>query len=106
KLSAFPTNPISIILVIAIYNFDNLFFFSSSRRHTRFSRDWSSDVCSSDLEEIRWTFLDDLLEGKEKITKSEVQQWIDLNQLDIQIGRASCRERVSIKVNALFIKMI
>src|SRR5690606_40500988 len=24
-------------------------FFSSSRRHTRFSRDWSSDVCSSDL---------------------------------------------------------
>src|SRR5690606_12058202 len=27
-----------------------LFFFSSRRRHTRFSRDWSSDVCSSDLE--------------------------------------------------------
>src|SRR5690606_39643829 len=26
-----------------------LFFFSSRRRHTRFSRDWSSDVCSSDL---------------------------------------------------------
>src|SRR5690606_40707929 len=24
-------------------------FFSSRRRHTRFSRDWSSDVCSSDL---------------------------------------------------------
>src|SRR5690606_40672588 len=28
-----------------------LFFFSSRRRHTRFSRDWSSDVCSSDLVE-------------------------------------------------------
>src|SRR5215510_12319290 len=26
-----------------------LFFFSSSRRHTRWPRDWSSDVCSSDL---------------------------------------------------------
>src|SRR5690606_40120655 len=26
-----------------------IFFFSSRRRHTRFSRDWSSDVCSSDL---------------------------------------------------------
>src|SRR5690606_41199634 len=26
-----------------------LFFFSSRRRHTSFSRDWSSDVCSSDL---------------------------------------------------------
>src|SRR5690606_41183086 len=28
------------------------FFFSSRRRHTRFSRDWSSDVCSSDLGDI------------------------------------------------------
>src|SRR5690606_40924522 len=27
------------------------FFFSSRRRHTRFSRDWSSDVCSSDLQQ-------------------------------------------------------
>src|SRR5690606_26344838 len=26
------------------------FFFSSRRRHTRFSRDWSSDVCSSDFD--------------------------------------------------------
>src|SRR5439155_17335426 len=25
------------------------FFFSSRRRHTRWPRDWSSDVCSSDL---------------------------------------------------------
>src|SRR2546422_7940541 len=28
------------------------FFFSSRRRHTRCSRDWSSDVCSSDLSTI------------------------------------------------------
>src|SRR5207302_6425634 len=28
------------------------FFFSSKRRHTRFSRDWSSDVCSSDLHRV------------------------------------------------------
>src|SRR3712207_8622980 len=27
-----------------------IFFFSSRRRHTRYWRDWSSDVCSSDLE--------------------------------------------------------
>ena len=27
------------------------FFFSSRRRHTRYWRDWSSDVCSSDLGE-------------------------------------------------------
>src|SRR5690606_40345439 len=31
------------------------FFFSSRRRHTRFSRDWSSDVCSSDLARINDT---------------------------------------------------
>src|SRR2546429_4513736 len=34
------------------------FFFSSRRRHTRCSRDWSSDVCSSDLvrgaEHVGW----------------------------------------------------
>src|SRR5690606_20564399 len=29
--------------------FFSSFFLSSRRRHTRFSRDWSSDVCSSDL---------------------------------------------------------
>src|SRR5206468_5330295 len=28
------------------------FFFSSRRRHTRSDRDWSSDVCSSDLGEL------------------------------------------------------
>src|SRR5687768_18259729 len=34
------------------------FFFSSRRRHTRCSRDWSSDVCSSDLlvaRDRRWS---------------------------------------------------
>src|SRR6266478_4120829 len=34
-----------------IYIFFIFFFFSSRRRHTRFDCDWSSDVCSSDLEE-------------------------------------------------------
>src|SRR5256886_6704588 len=29
-----------------------IFFFSSRRRHTRFDCDWSSDVCSSDLERV------------------------------------------------------
>src|SRR3712207_8198373 len=29
------------------------FFFSSRRRHTRYWRDWSSDVCSSDLYVIK-----------------------------------------------------
>src|SRR5204863_6906675 len=29
-----------------------IFFFSSRRRHTRSLRDWSSDVCSSDLHDV------------------------------------------------------
>src|SRR5690554_7147272 len=32
-----------------VYSRFLLFFFSSRRRHTRCGRDWSSDVCSSDL---------------------------------------------------------
>src|SRR5207253_7285092 len=32
---------------------ESLFFFSSRRRHTRWPRDWSSDVCSSDLNPFR-----------------------------------------------------
>src|SRR5690625_5744343 len=34
--------------VVALYT-RCFFFFSSRRRHTRWPRDWSSDVCSSDL---------------------------------------------------------
>src|SRR5690606_37637777 len=41
-----------------------LFFFSSRRRHTRFSRDWSSDVCSSDL----------------PAPAPEPERWIDVNR--------------------------
>src|SRR5690606_39732324 len=47
---------ISFVVVFVVCFFSScclvfffLFFFSSRRRHTRFSRDWSSDVCSSDL---------------------------------------------------------
>src|SRR5690625_216898 len=32
-----------------LYTLFSCFFFSSRRRHTRWPRDWSSDVCSSDL---------------------------------------------------------
>src|SRR5205809_2729797 len=36
-------------MIVLICFFFCFFFFSSRRRHTRCSRDWSSDVCSSDL---------------------------------------------------------
>src|SRR5256885_6466545 len=38
---------VGLILVLRIFCF---FFFSSRRRHTRLQGDWSSDVCSSDLD--------------------------------------------------------
>src|SRR5437870_13637175 len=40
-----------------------LFFFSSRRRHTRWPRDWSSDVCSSDLSQYQISVL---IDGKPK----------------------------------------
>src|SRR2546428_5115024 len=36
-------------IVSSVVSFVFFFFFSSRRRHTRSDRDWSSDVCSSDL---------------------------------------------------------
>src|SRR5690349_23527832 len=41
-----PTPPLHLVRLVTILRF---FFFSSRRRHTRSLRDWSSDVCSSDL---------------------------------------------------------
>src|SRR5580698_10674123 len=36
-------------LLLLVWRWRSLFFFSSRRRHTRVTCDWSSDVCSSDL---------------------------------------------------------
>src|SRR5438874_8275992 len=40
-------------MIVCCYVFFFFFFFSSRRRHTRSLRDWSSDVCSSDLEIVQ-----------------------------------------------------
>src|SRR5947209_12602185 len=45
-----------------------LFFFSSRRRHTRYWRDWSSDVCSSDLD-----WLTRYRAGIDAVTPAEVR---------------------------------
>src|SRR5690606_39327166 len=48
-------------------------FFSSRRRHTRFSRDWSSDVCSSDLDEVGKRMAVVFIETKtETVTEDDV----------------------------------
>src|SRR5690606_40138674 len=44
--------PYTNVHLNSTHGFHFFFFFSSRRRHTRFSRDWSSDVCSSDLSHL------------------------------------------------------
>src|SRR2546421_9316715 len=88
------------------------FFFSSRRRHTRSDRDWSSDVCSSDLlpdyvifgQPVTLTFT----VRQHGVTRlSGLKPSIEARSGDVtttasaspgretgQIGRASCRERV------------
>src|SRR3712207_518642 len=45
-----------------------IFFFSSRRRHTRYWRDWSSDVCSSDLDTIN-RMVDQLSSFADEVTR-------------------------------------
>src|SRR5216683_3008456 len=54
------------------------FFFSSRRRHTRSDRDWSSDVCSSDL---NW-LVAHLFEFDGKPLQSIARGEIDLSKLE------------------------
>src|SRR6266581_2822550 len=49
------------------------FFFSSRRRHTRWTGDWSSDVCSSDLNGAGKTTLLRMLLGELKPDQGEVR---------------------------------
>src|SRR3712207_8824584 len=50
-----------------------IFFFSSRRRHTRYWRDWSSDVCSSDLV---WGEPADR-DGALRVVRAAVEQGVD-----------------------------
>src|SRR3712207_7691871 len=66
------------------------FFFSSRRRHTRYWRDWSSDVCSSDLRqrETRHRIVEATVElhrtrGPANTTISEIAQRAGVNRLTV-----------------------
>ena len=65
------------------------FFCSSRRRHTRSDRDWSSDVCSSDLIEECWQAPSDVLTAK--VTFSEKDS---VGKEPIPIGDRSEERRV------------
>src|SRR3989475_1344260 len=60
---------IPIRLDLPTLDFVLLVFFSNRRRHTIFDCDWSSDVCSSDLDS---TTVDEIVELTEKIFKSRI----------------------------------
>src|SRR5258707_11728973 len=87
------------------------FFFSSRRRHTRYWRDWSSDVCSSDLllphhagaqhqpvgDDFR--LLRGLAQDRQEKAGQAHQRLKNRvggpsAAVKAEIGRASCRERV------------
>src|SRR5206468_8605144 len=71
-----------------------LFFFSSRRRHTRSDRDWSSDVCSSDLL-MNATPSHALTRPAALRTRLMLALALSAPAVvALEIGRASCRERV------------
>src|SRR5690554_7213770 len=97
----------------------SLQFFSIRRRHTRCGRDWSSDVCSSDLgycedivinqKNFEASIVSTLLSYKKRnvVVESESKRIGNVvlpntlyegilkgKHILVQIGRASCRERV------------
>src|SRR5467141_4349571 len=57
------------------------FFFSSRRRHTTFKCDWSSDVCSSDLEP-----LEELVRRKHELERESREDVADLAHLAVVAG--------------------
>src|SRR2546426_2754417 len=67
-----------------------VFFFSSRRRHTRLQGDWSSDVCSSDLIQVRAEFPnpDRMLRpgqfGRVRVVTEEVPDAILVPQIAVQ----------------------
>src|SRR5690349_23117943 len=103
------------------------FFFSSRRRHTRSLRDWSSDVCSSDLARSRICTIVLMPTASQSLETSSATSGQAPNAgtteismvaglplgsrrmplpsfLVSQIGRASCRERVGGAVVAVCVR--
>src|SRR5204863_5722679 len=69
-----------------------LFFFSSRRRHTRSLRDWSSDVCSSDLTRTRAAEKDSkqVLGTVLTIAPSEIKEgliWVGTDDGNVQLTK-------------------
>src|SRR5882762_1586453 len=68
----------NVIILLLLWFSEKLLpcFFSSRRRHTRFKCDWSSDVCSSDLEHIGIDLDQDLHAGSMKVINDSLGRWV------------------------------
>src|SRR5262245_62529521 len=101
--------PSCLIIFYVLLRLFFFFFFSSRRRHTRCLSDWSSDVCSSDLERSELVLLPIaskeprvVLGRHEGVGATALAFSADGTRLALafykktssaEIGRASCRER-------------
>src|SRR3712207_9196333 len=70
------------------------FFFSSRRRHTRYWRDWSSDVCSSDLK--RFTTYERREPLRLMVLKRDGgREPFDREKLRVGLAKACAKQRVT-----------
>src|SRR6267142_5121332 len=80
--------------------FMDFFFFSSRRRHTRLTCDWSSDVCSSDLHRTRMvegTLGSHHKEGSRKMSKhSMICAGIDTGKRKLDVALDGRAERLQV----------
>src|SRR5438045_8726304 len=68
------------------------FFFSSRRRHTRCLSDWSSDVCSSDLQN---------LVPREEMSMQRIRDWMAANPEEAPKLRATNRSYIFFRITGL-----
>src|SRR5204862_970539 len=86
------THDIPVIFVISCF-----FFFSSRRRHTSSLRDWSSDVCSSDLASAEWSLSPPMIQASQaacfRPAKRRLMTWRARSE-ERRVGK-ECRARWS-----------
>src|SRR5437763_1875405 len=84
----------------------SVFFFSSRRRHTRYIGDWSSDVCSSDLERgsLPLATLKIVLRSA-LVRRKLIVQFRDLELGDAQSRCRSCPASPVVLDQALYLKL-
>src|SRR5690242_20857462 len=83
-----PAAPVTVSVCVSLF-----FFFSSRRRHTRLTCDWSSDVCSSDLAVPREVLIEQVLA---RILRPEVAHVVQVARAVDEDHRCTVRPRAEI----------